>query len=135
MLTLLCFQDTAGQEEYSAIRDQYIRAGHGFVLVYRCVRARARALCVLASPSLPSVLLSSITSRSSFETLAKLQKKIQQVKEEENQPWALVVVVGNKCDLEEEREVTTVEGKRFADTFGQCDAPHLLPLTDFPHLI
>jgi GTPase KRas protein len=27
--------DTAGQMEYSALRDQYLKSGHGFLLVYR----------------------------------------------------------------------------------------------------
>ena len=29
--------DTAGQEEYSSLRDSYIRSGNGFVLVYSIV--------------------------------------------------------------------------------------------------
>ena len=34
---LLDILDTAGQEEYSAMRDQYMRAGEGFVLTYSIV--------------------------------------------------------------------------------------------------
>lgn len=31
---LLDILDTAGQEEYSAMRDQYMRTGEGFLLVF-----------------------------------------------------------------------------------------------------
>jgi GTPase KRas protein len=32
--------DTAGQEEYKALRDQYMRTGDGFVLVYSIVDSK-----------------------------------------------------------------------------------------------
>jgi GTPase KRas len=44
-VALLDVLDTAGQEEYSAMREQYMRTGEGFLLVYsitdrkRCVSA------------------------------------------------------------------------------------------------
>lgn len=39
LLTVTCFNlipvlDTAGQEEFSAMREQYMRSGEGFLLVY-----------------------------------------------------------------------------------------------------
>jgi len=71
--------DTAGQEEYSAMREQYMRTGEGFLLVY------------------------SITSRQSFEEITTFQQQILRVKDKDYFP---MVVVGNKCDLEGEREVT-----------------------------
>lgn len=54
---LLDILDTAGQEEYSAMRDQYMRTGEGFLCVfainntksfedihhYRCVRCQGQA--------------------------------------------------------------------------------------------
>ncbi|KAJ5498456.1 hypothetical protein N7453_007507 [Penicillium expansum] len=49
--------DTAGQEEYTALRDQWIRDGEGFVLVY------------------------SITSRASFSRITKFYNQIKMVKE------------------------------------------------------
>ncbi|KAI7384656.1 hypothetical protein KC336_g18149, partial [Hortaea werneckii] len=49
--------DTAGQEEYTALRDQWIRDGEGFVLVY------------------------SISSRSSFSRIQKFHHQIQRVKD------------------------------------------------------
>ena len=33
---------------------------------------------------------------------------------------AQVILVGNKCDLEDERVVPTEEGRRLADDLGQC---------------
>jgi small GTP-binding protein len=76
---LLDVLDTAGQEEYSAMREQYMRTGEGFLLVY------------------------SITSRQSFEEITTFQQQILRVKDKDYFP---MVVVGNKCDLEGEREVS-----------------------------
>jgi GTPase KRas protein len=100
------------------MRDQYIRAGEGFLIVY------------------------SITQRSSFDSIKNLKKKIFQVKEEKVQTEKTknekqrrnnfqqkcfffffflkespVVIVGNKCDLDADREVLTLEGKEMAKTF------------------
>jgi len=84
---MLDILDTAGQEEYSVMRDQYINSGQGFLLVY------------------------SVTSKRSFETSGELKDKIIQVKEREHYP---IVLCGNKCDLEKERKVTTEEGREKA---------------------
>ena len=109
--------DTAGQEEYTALRDQWIRDGEGFVLVY------------------------SITSRSSFTRIRKFQSQIQRVKESSNAgspttggylsspvsqtmmtgaAQAPVMLVGNKADRVTEREVSTQEGSALAKELG-CD--------------
>lgn len=58
---------------FKAMRDQYIRSGQGFVIVY------------------------SITSRSSFENLNSFHDQILRVKDEDSFP---VVILANKCDLE-----------------------------------
>jgi GTPase KRas len=76
---LLDVLDTAGQEEYSAMREQYMRTGEGFLLVY------------------------SITSRQSFEEIMTFQQQILRVKDKDYFP---IIVVGNKCDLEGERQVS-----------------------------
>ena len=78
-VALLDVLDTAGQEEYSAMREQYMRTGEGFLLVY------------------------SITSRQSFEEIQQFQQQILRVKDKDYFP---IIMVGNKCDLEGEREVT-----------------------------
>jgi len=88
---LLDILDTAGQEEYSAMRDQYMRTGQGFLMVY------------------------AITSRSSFEELVGFKDQILRVKEADHVP---MVVVGNKSDLESERQVTSQEGTDLARNFG-----------------
>jgi len=80
---LLDVLDTAGQEEYSAMREQYMRTGEGFLLVY------------------------SITSRSSFEEISTFQQQILRVKDRDSYP---IVVVANKADLEHERQVSS-QGK------------------------
>jgi len=78
-VALLDVLDTAGQEEYSAMREQYMRTGEGFLLVY------------------------SITSRSSFEEISAFHQQILRVKDVEGYP---IIVVGNKFDLENERQVS-----------------------------
>ncbi|KAI9367879.1 ras-like protein [Aspergillus egyptiacus] len=90
-VALLDVLDTAGQEEYSAMREQYMRTGEGFLLVY------------------------SITSRQSFEEIMTFQQQILRVKDKDYFP---IIVVGNKCDLEKERVVTEQEGEALAQQFG-----------------
>jgi len=84
---LLDILDTAGQEEYSAMRDQYMRTGQGFVLTY------------------------AITSRSSFDEVSTFKDQICRVKDADKVPMC---ICGNKCDLESERQVTTQEGQDLA---------------------
>jgi len=63
---------------YRAMREQYMRTGEGFILVY------------------------SITARESFEEINQFHQQILRVKDKDNFP---MVLVGNKCDLEYERQV------------------------------
>ena len=88
---LLDILDTAGQEEYSAMRDQYTRSSDCFLVVY------------------------SITSRSSFDEVSMLIDICRRVKDTDDIP---MVLVGNKCDLEEHREVSTEEGIEQANYYG-----------------
>jgi len=92
-VALLDVLDTAGQEEYSAMREQYMRTGEGFLLVY------------------------SITSRQSFEEIMTFQQQILRVKDKDYFP---MILVGNKCDLESEREVST-QGAWHEDTYLLCE--------------
>ncbi|CAG8445225.1 17989_t:CDS:2 [Dentiscutata erythropus] len=85
--------DTAGQEQYIALRDGWIREGEGFLLVY------------------------SITSRSTFERIELLHDQIRRVKD--NVP-APVMLVGNKCDKITEREVSREEAMNLARRL-KCD--------------
>ncbi|OTB06503.1 hypothetical protein M426DRAFT_111725 [Hypoxylon sp. CI-4A] len=93
-VALLDVLDTAGQEEYSAMREQYMRTGEGFLLVY------------------------SITSDQSFEEIRTFQQQILRVKDKDPTDYFPMVVVGNKCDLESEREVPRQDGEALAKQFG-----------------
>eukprot|EP00026_Physarum_polycephalum_P011669 Phypoly_transcript_11909.p1 GENE.Phypoly_transcript_11909~~Phypoly_transcript_11909.p1 ORF type:complete len:125 (+),score=23.05 Phypoly_transcript_11909:622-996(+) len=53
----------------------------------------------------------SITSPPTFDAAGKLKVDICRIKESTDIPMMLV---GNKCDLESERQVSTEEGKRMA---------------------
>lgn len=91
--------DTAGQDEYTALRSQWIRSGEGYLIAY------------------------DITSRSSFEKTEVFRNLILREKDVE---WVPIVLIGNKCDLEENREVTTIEGielaKNWNAKFFECSA-------------
>jgi len=90
-VALLDVLDTAGQEEYSAMREQYMRTGEGFLLVY------------------------SITSRNSFEEISQFHQQILRVKDRDFFP---VIVVANKSDLDHERQVANSEGANLAKVYG-----------------
>eukprot|EP00033_Pygsuia_biforma_P000192 GCRY01000242.1.p1 GENE.GCRY01000242.1~~GCRY01000242.1.p1 ORF type:complete len:187 (+),score=44.17 GCRY01000242.1:127-687(+) len=85
--------DTAGTEQFTAMRDLYMKNGQGFVLVY------------------------SITAQSTFNELTDLRDQILRVKDTDSVP---MVLVGNKCDLESERVVSKDQGEKLAMTFGNC---------------
>ncbi|CAO1411832.1 unnamed protein product [Diamesa serratosioi] len=71
--------DTAGQEEFSAMREQYMRSGEGFLLVY------------------------SVTDNASFDEMFKFHRQILRVKDRDEFP---MLMVGNKSDLEAQRVVS-----------------------------
>lgn len=71
---LLDILDTAGQEEYSAMRDQYMRTGEGFLLVF------------------------AVNNMKSFEDIATYRERIIRVKDTDDVP---MIAVGNKCDLDQ----------------------------------
>ena len=50
------------------------------------------------------LLVFSITSLSSLQELADLREQIMRIKDDNHVP---IVLVGNKCDLENERQVST----------------------------
>ncbi|XP_043965340.1 ras-related protein O-RAL-like [Gambusia affinis] len=83
--------DTAGQEDYAAIRDNYFRCGEGFLLVF------------------------SITEQESFTAITEFREQIVRVKEEEAIP---LLVVGNKSDLEDRRQVSVDDATAKASAWG-----------------
>lgn len=89
-VALLDILDTAGQEEYSAMREQYMRTGEGFLMVF------------------------SVNGKNSFEEIDAFHKQITRVKDSPSFP---MVLVGNKVDLPE-RTVSKQEGGQKATNFG-----------------
>ena len=63
------------------------------------------------------VLVYSITAQSTFNDLQDLREQILRVKDTEDVP---MVLVGNKCDLEDERVVGKDQGLNMARQFNNC---------------
>ena len=83
--------DTAGQDDYQSMLDTWINFAEGFVLVY------------------------SIDDRESFESL---KDKYDRVVKNKSDDVSSVIIVGNKCDLEDKRKVTKEEGESYAKSKG-----------------
>ncbi|XP_036277537.1 ras-related protein Rab-17 [Pipistrellus kuhlii] len=81
--------DTAGQEKYHSVCHLYFRGANAALLVY------------------------DITSKDSF---CKAQQWLKDLEQEFLPGEVVVMLVGNKTDLSEEREVTFEEGKEFAES-------------------
>lgn len=79
--------DTAGQEEFSTMREQYLRSGDGFLLVF------------------------SVVDRNSYDEVKRLHKMILRVKDRDDFPMLLV---GNKADLEGDRLIARREAEELA---------------------
>jgi len=86
--------DTAGQEEYAAMRSQYMRSGEGYILVY------------------------SIIKRETFDELSAITTQISRIREATGGKIPPIVVCGNKLDLEDQRAVKTEEGLAFAKSIN-----------------
>ncbi|XP_014672039.1 PREDICTED: ras-like protein [Priapulus caudatus] len=87
---LLDILDTAGQEEYSAMRDQYMRTGEGFLLVF------------------------AVNNAKSFEDISLYREQIKRVKDADEVP---MVLVGNKCDLPT-RAIDMNQAREVAKSYG-----------------
>ncbi|CAL1531926.1 unnamed protein product [Lymnaea stagnalis] len=79
--------DTRSNSDDLGARDDVVRWADGFVLVY------------------------SVTSRKTFDVLAELRRKVEDMKKTNHVP---VILVGNKADLAHVRQVTQDEGARLA---------------------
>lgn len=79
--------DTAGQESYLSITRSYYRGADGCLLVY------------------------DISSRISFENLSMW---LSEARQNSNNPNLVILMIGNKADLENSREVSTKEAREFA---------------------
>ena len=84
--------DTAGQEDYAVVRDNYFRSGEGFFLVF------------------------SLVDRETFNATNEFRDLILRVKVDLQTP---LILVGNKLDLSDERrEVQTEEAEALARSWG-----------------
>lgn len=81
--------DTAGQEKYHSVCHLYFRGANAALLVY------------------------DITSKDSF---GKAQQWLKDLEKEFSPGEVVVMLVGNKTDLGQEREVTFEDGKEFAES-------------------
>ena len=82
--------DTAGQERFKSVAANYIKKANGILLVY------------------------DIADHSTFENIGMWMESIT----EEKGDKLPIVLVGNKADLEEERQVSYKEGKDLAENKG-----------------
>jgi small GTP-binding protein len=82
--------DTAGQERYRSITSSYYKGSHGCFIVY------------------------DITSEISFENVDKWYQQAQK----EASKDVSIILVGNKCDLEDQRKVSKEKGEEKAKQFN-----------------
>ena len=84
--------DTAGQEDYVVVRDNYFRSGEGFLCVF------------------------SLVDRESFAAASDFREQILRVKVDDHIP---IILVGNKLDLaDERREVLEEDAAALASQWG-----------------
>ena len=90
--------DTAGQDRFHSLTRNYFKGAHGIILLY------------------------DITTQSSFDNVSNW---IKQIKEDASEK-VVIILVGNKIDLEHKRAIPTEEGEKIAEDFGliffECSA-------------
>ncbi|GER34462.1 RAB GTPase homolog A4A [Striga asiatica] len=82
--------DTAGQERYRAVTSAYYRGAVGAMLVY------------------------DITKRQTFDHIPRWLEELRSHADKN----IVIILVGNKCDLEDQRAVPTEDAKEFAQNEG-----------------
>lgn len=82
--------DTAGQERFQSITANYYNGSHAIAIVY------------------------DVTNRESFDNLRKWVADVDRL----GNPQVCRIIVGNKVDLEDKRQVKYEEGQAFADNLG-----------------
>lgn len=83
--------DTAGVAQFTAMRELYIKSGKGFLLVYL------------------------VTDENSLKELLALREQVLRIKDSDNVP---MVLVGNKCDLEDDRVLSIDDGIHVSQLWG-----------------
>ena len=86
----LLFYDTAGQERYKSLAPNLIKKAHGIIIMY------------------------DITNKSSFDSIPDIIKNIK----EEKGDYFPMILIGNKKDLEQDREIKKEEGEDLASKNG-----------------
>lgn len=87
--------DTAGQEDYAAIRDNYYRSGEGFLCVF------------------------SVTESESLQATKEFREQILRVRSDDRIPF---ILVGNKADLDDRRQVSEQQARAQA---AQWSVPYV----------
>ena len=83
--------DTAGQEDYAVVRDNYFRSGEGFLCVF------------------------SLVDHESFAGVSEIRESVLRVKVDDRTPF---ILVGNKSDLHDSKEVSRDEAESMAGSWG-----------------
>ena len=89
----ICIWDTGGQKRYYDLLPIYFKSSKGCFIVY------------------------DISNKETFKNLGDRFEKVYKMAEngEEYEPNVKIILVGNKCDLEKDREVTKEEGQELAN--------------------
>ncbi|WVQ94711.1 hypothetical protein IAU59_001791 [Kwoniella sp. CBS 9459] len=92
---LLEILDTAGIDQYLTLNDMFIRESEGFILVF------------------------SLCQRDTFDEVIRTREAIERIKMPQETGHRIpLVIVGNKSDLIDEREVDSSEGEKLATAWG-----------------
>ena len=83
--------DTAGEDDYQQMMDMWINFGEGFLLVF------------------------AINDKISFDLIPKKRERVLKGKHGQNVP---MILVGNKKDLENKRQVPIEDAKKLAESWG-----------------
>ncbi|ODV58135.1 Ras family GTPase RSR1 ASCRUDRAFT_28633, partial [Ascoidea rubescens DSM 1968] len=84
--------DTAGVAQFTAMRELYIKSGKGFLLVY------------------------SVTDENSLKELLAIREQVLRIKDNKNVP---MVLIGNKCDLINDRTLSPQDGINVSQKWGK----------------
>ena len=87
---VLSIFDTPGGNEYESVRDNYNSQGHGFIFMF------------------------SLTSKDSFENILEYYNQVRKLKKDN----FAKLLIGNKCDLDQEREILTFESEALANSWN-----------------
>jgi Ras-related protein Rab-1A len=82
--------DTAGQERFKTITSSYYKGAHGIIVTY------------------------DVTDKESYKNIDTWMNEVEKHASDN----VSRILVGNKCDLEDSRQVSTDEGKELADTYN-----------------